>query len=158
MVLWAWNQWEQGRIQNRSTRILRIVCVRARWRQCGPSLACVHCAWGFLGRVSAEEEKGLHSACWGFFRPAIVIASPLSSPMFSFLSGLIDAPLLQRRSVMSLSTLWGFESRWLLLPLLFFCLVPHLSVSVLPPVLENSRIGEALDYIQGQLLSPYAKW
>lgn len=58
--------------------MLRIVRVRAGWRQWEPSLACVHCAGDFLGRVSAEEERGLHSACRGFFKPAIVIAS--SSP------------------------------------------------------------------------------
>lgn len=89
----------------------RIVCVRAVRRQYEPSLACVYCAWDFLGRVSAEEEeKGLLSACGGFFKPAIVIASSLPIPMFSFLSRLIDTPLLQRHSIMSFSTLCGFES------------------------------------------------
>lgn len=72
--------------------MLHIVRPRAGRRQCEPSLACVHCAWDFLGRVLAEEEKGPHSVCRGFFKPAIVIASSLPVPMFSFLSGLIDTP------------------------------------------------------------------
>lgn len=101
--------------------MLRIVRGRAGPRQCQPSLARIHCARGvFLGRVSAERVKGLHSL-WGFFKTAIVIASTLPVPMFSFLSRLIDTALMQRHSVMSLSTLWGHES-------------PQLSVLLFPSV------------------------
>lgn len=102
--------------------MLRIVRVRAGPRQCQPSLARVHCARGvFLGRVSAEREKGLHSLRWGFFKTAIVIASTLPVPMFSFRSRLIDTALMQRHGVMSLRTLWGYES-------------PQLSVLLFPSV------------------------
>lgn len=52
--------------------------------------------------VSAEEEKGLHSFCSGFFKPAIVKASSLLAPVF--LPRLVDAPLMLGLAVISPGT------------------------------------------------------
>lgn len=101
---------------------------------------------GFLGPCLGWRRKKV------FFQPAGA-SSNLPLSMFSFLSRLIDTPLMQRRSIMSLSTLCGFESPRLLALPFSFCLEPHLSVSP-----QNRRIWEELCYIQGQLLSPFAKW
>lgn len=130
----------------------RIVRVRAGPRQCHPSLARVHCARRvFLGRVSAEREKGLHSLRWGFFKTAIVIASTLPVPLFSFLSRLIDTALMQRHSVMSLSTLWGYESPQL--SVLLFPSVPGFTLSfIVLPVLKLEEIA----FTQAQPFFPYS--
>ena len=71
----------------------------------------------------------------GFFKPAIVMASSLPVPMFSFLSWLIDTSLLHRHSVivMSLSKPYGFEKP---LTAVFFCLAPRLFVGVSLPALK----------------------
>lgn len=100
------------------------LCVRQLAHNASLHLACFHCAWDFLGPVSAEEQKGLHSACQGFFRPAIVVASRLSVAVFSFLSRMIDtSPLQIHDFIIVAQQTVRFGSFWLTL------VPPHLFVS-----------------------------
>lgn len=145
MELWAWNQWKQGRIQNRSARMPRIVRVRAGWRQCEPSLACVHCARGFLGScLSWGRERSSFSLlellqtchCHCFFSPRPNVFLSLWADWYP------SAAETQR--YVTQHTVWFWKA--LTVSAVFFRSVPHLPVSFLPPLLKIAKIGEELTY------------